>query len=594
MRKSFIVALILLFASTIAFADLFSPTMLQFTAPASITYSFDGSACDVDFTQTGTAAEIIFSIHTKGKAGQIKDIRNGYLGWHYVNNIDTCLYIGGIEDMDVGSNTLTWDGRDAAGTIYDGPEATYYIWGFDYAGTKTSVCALTSPDWKDQVTFITKDETGNPISNPIMCTNDSRSGPEADLRDQTYNKWEIGNDPEDALLLEATKVQTYVFGYDFAIDPEDHDIFYVYDQDPTGLYSVKKYRWVPDDYAEYDPSWGEEDGMTSWTTGGIGDYDVAGVVDLGEGMLGAQIGDGMAIQVISELLFLDRYTGDEIKRMDTGEVFLPIRPYQTEPSVRTPTTLDLKNGKLFMGMCYATMLTCANPYYDAEEDFWLWWNLAGDGVNDRGGENPDYWSADGSKNPDFTREYPFGQRQDGTGHFTSSIYDLGATSFDMGLPDGTGIGYFSYAGETASGVKAALAYIAADTAYEGMYMDNTSGAGQMATTGWWFIGHDSISGTITSGVGVEDTAPAAYTVAQNSPNPFNPTTTISFKLASAGNVTVDVYNVAGQKVDTIVNEFMDAGSQSVVWDASDFSAGVYFYTVKSGDFSKTMKMTLLK
>ena len=113
-------------------------------------------------------------------------------------------------------------------------------------------------------------------------------------------------------------------------------------------------------------------------------------------------------------------------------------------------------------------------------------------------------------------------------------------------------------------------------------------------SGTWFSGHDSIKGIITSGVGVDEEAPAAISVAQNAPNPFNPTTTISFSLAEAGTVTIDVFNIAGQKVDTIVNEFMDAGSHSVVFDASEFSAGVYFYTVKSGDFSKTMKMTLVK
>jgi len=52
--------------------------------------------------------------------------------------------------------------------------------------------------------------------------------------------------------------------------------------------------------------------------------------------------------------------------------------------------------------------------------------------------------------------------------------------------------------------------------------------------------------------------------------------------------------VAGQKVDTIVSGFMSAGSHTVTWDASEFSAGVYFYTVKAGEFSKTMKMTLLR
>ena len=93
---------------------------------------------------------------------------------------------------------------------------------------------------------------------------------------------------------------------------------------------------------------------------------------------------------------------------------------------------------------------------------------------------------------------------------------------------------------------------------------------------------------------VTEETPAVFSVTQNSPNPFNTTTTIALSLAKAGTVTIEIFNVAGQKVDTIMNEFMDAGSFSVMWDATDFSAGVYFYTVKSTDFSQTMKMTLLK
>ncbi|MFC1574049.1 T9SS type A sorting domain-containing protein, partial [Candidatus Latescibacterota bacterium] len=95
-------------------------------------------------------------------------------------------------------------------------------------------------------------------------------------------------------------------------------------------------------------------------------------------------------------------------------------------------------------------------------------------------------------------------------------------------------------------------------------------------------------------VDVSEDSPAAFAVDQNSPNPFNPTTSISFKLTEAGNVSVEVFNVAGQKIDTVANEFMSSGSHSVTWNASGFSAGIYFYTVKSGDFSRTMKMTLLK
>ena len=110
-----------------------------------------------------------------------------------------------------------------------------------------------------------------------------------------------------------------------------------------------------------------------------------------------------------------------------------------------------------------------------------------------------------------------------------------------------------------------------------------------------FCAFDSIHSIITSKpIAVEEEGQSAFSVDQNSPNPFNPATSISFSIAEAGNVTVDIFNVAGQKVDTLANDFMDAGKHSVVWDASGFSNGVYFYTVKSGDFSRTMKMTLLK
>ena len=88
--------------------------------------------------------------------------------------------------------------------------------------------------------------------------------------------------------------------------------------------------------------------------------------------------------------------------------------------------------------------------------------------------------------------------------------------------------------------------------------------------------------------------PVEFTVDQNSPNPFNPITTINFRLAEADNVTVEIYNVTGEKVETLVNKFMSAGRHSIDWDGTEFSAGVYFFSVKSGDFSRTMKMTLLK
>jgi len=81
---------------------------------------------------------------------------------------------------------------------------------------------------------------------------------------------------------------------------------------------------------------------------------------------------------------------------------------------------------------------------------------------------------------------------------------------------------------------------------------------------------------------------------QNYPNPFNPATTIEYRLAEPGDVRVEVYSPGGQLVTTLVNGYQGAGEHSVVWDASSQAAGVYICKIVAGDFSKSMKMTLVK
>ncbi|GEM_PF-1620568 len=88
--------------------------------------------------------------------------------------------------------------------------------------------------------------------------------------------------------------------------------------------------------------------------------------------------------------------------------------------------------------------------------------------------------------------------------------------------------------------------------------------------------------------------PTEFTVAQNYPNPFNAMTRINFTLPTEANVNINIYNVAGQLVESIDRGEMAAGYHTVVWDASDIASGIYFYRVVAGDHSKTMKMTLLK
>jgi hypothetical protein len=86
---------------------------------------------------------------------------------------------------------------------------------------------------------------------------------------------------------------------------------------------------------------------------------------------------------------------------------------------------------------------------------------------------------------------------------------------------------------------------------------------------------------------------------QNSPNPFNATTTIGFTLPQESNVEISIYNISGNLVKTLVNSDFSAGDHSIVWNCSDnmgntFSAGLYFYKITAGDFIETKKMLIIK
>ena len=93
--------------------------------------------------------------------------------------------------------------------------------------------------------------------------------------------------------------------------------------------------------------------------------------------------------------------------------------------------------------------------------------------------------------------------------------------------------------------------------------------------------------------------PGVFALRQNYPNPFNPLTSISFALPENRFVTLEVYNIIGQKVKTLVHEDMEAGEYQKIWYGDDergdqVASGIYFYRIKAGDFVQCRKMLLLK
>ena len=88
--------------------------------------------------------------------------------------------------------------------------------------------------------------------------------------------------------------------------------------------------------------------------------------------------------------------------------------------------------------------------------------------------------------------------------------------------------------------------------------------------------------------------PAEYSLSHNYPNPFNPKTTIRYSIKDAGLVKIEIFDILGRKISTLINEEKPAGNYEVNFNANNLSSGIYFYKLTSGSFTQIKKMQLLK
>jgi len=124
-----------------------------------------------------------------------------------------------------------------------------------------------------------------------------------------------------------------------------------------------------------------------------------------------------------------------------------------------------------------------------------------------------------------------------------------------------------------------------DSAMFGFLVLETSGNNidKLAKT-WNLIGWDETT----------ESVPSSVSISSNYPNPFNASTTVTFELPIDSNVSLEVYNLIGQKVAVLADGYTQAGKHSVTWDASNQSSGVYFYKLLTDENVSTKRMTLLK
>jgi hypothetical protein len=106
-------------------------------------------------------------------------------------------------------------------------------------------------------------------------------------------------------------------------------------------------------------------------------------------------------------------------------------------------------------------------------------------------------------------------------------------------------------------------------------------------------------GVVTGVEPIDETIPFAYALEQNYPNPFNPATTISYSVPEKELVRLEVFDILGRRIATLINDEHAAGNYKIRWNATDqnnfrVSSGIYLYKLQSGSFTMTKKMILLK
>lgn len=100
--------------------------------------------------------------------------------------------------------------------------------------------------------------------------------------------------------------------------------------------------------------------------------------------------------------------------------------------------------------------------------------------------------------------------------------------------------------------------------------------------------------TTVTGIEKEDETPKDFQLIQNYPNPFNPSTTISFSLPKEQNVSLIVYDVIGNQIQTLISKYLQQGNYAIKFNAADIPSGIYFYRIQTEQFTEVKKMILAK
>ena len=175
-----------------------------------------------------------------------------------------------------------------------------------------------------------------------------------------------------------------------------------------------------------------------------------------------------------------------------------------------------------------------------------------------------------------------------------SLYDTDGSATDVGVLDN-----YAYIADGLSGLQIIDVIDPADPVFAGSFDTRRSVNNIFLAGGYIFLTDrnslsilhfDPQTGTIEEISEIPD----QFSLSQNHPNPFNTSTTIRYDLPLAGDIRLEIYDILGRKVETLVNGWQPAGAHSIVWEAEDVSSGVYFYRIQAGEHVQSKSCLLLK
>jgi len=164
---------------------------------------------------------------------------------------------------------------------------------------------------------------------------------------------------------------------------------------------------------------------------------------------------------------------------------------------------------------------------------------------------------------------PFNPHQSRSAHLNQNIPNIAPISDEYI--------YYGYVGEYPA--------VVIDSSYFPFEV-TAKGVGRPGVSDW------TLTGSFLEGCELD--LPTEFALSSNYPNPFNASTVIDYQLPATTDVRLEVYNLLGERVATLVDSKQQAGYRSVIWDASEVSSGLYFYKLTAGDFTETKRMILVK